>query len=97
MNITKENNNKKLTKKYNTRRHQIKNEIRKLKSQNKKTYKLINFCNQDFSQYKKSFNNEILLYEELLEEIMYTKKLLNISIIKNIEKIDNYSRLLLFK
>lgn len=97
MNIANENNNQKLTKKYNLRRHQIKNEIRKLISQNKRTYKLIKFCNQDFSQYKKTFNTEILLYEELLEELMYTKKLLNISIIKNVEKIDNYSRLLLLK
>lgn len=96
MNIANENNQK-LTKKYNVRRHRIKDEIRKLKSQNKRTYKLIKFCNQDFSQYKKTFNNEILLYEELLEELMYTKYLLNISIIKNIEKIENYSRLLLLK
>jgi len=93
MNIT----DKKLTEKYNVKRLQIKNEIRKLISQNKRTYKLIKFCNQDFSQYKNIFNNEILLYEELLEELMYTTRLLNISIIKNVEKIDNYSRLLLSK
>ena len=94
MSIANEENDQKSKEKHKAKKHQIKTEIRKLISQNKKTYKLIKFCNQDFSQYKKTFNNEILLYEELLEELMYTKELLNISITKNTEKIDNYTKLL---
>ena len=94
MNIVNHDNNQKQIKLHNKRRFKIKNEIRKLKSQNKKTYKWIKFCNKDFSNYKITFDDEILLYEELLEEIKYTKELLNISILKNIEKIDNYKKLL---
>lgn len=75
-------------------RFQMKNEIRKLKSQNKRIFKLIKFCNKDYSIYKNTFDDEILLYEELLEELMCTKELLNIAILKNIEKIDNYTKLL---
>lgn len=94
MNIFNENDNQKLIKLYKGGRFKIKNEIRKLKSQNKRTVKWIKFCNKDFSNYKKTFDDEILLYEELLEELMYTKKLLNISVMKNLEKIDNYAKLL---
>lgn len=97
MNIVNKENNQKLIKLNMTRRFQIKNEIRKLKSQNKRTFKWIKFCNKDFSNYKETFDDEILLYEELLEELMYTKELLNVSILKNENKIDNYVKLLGFK
>ena len=43
------------------------------------------------------FDDEILLYEELLEELMCTKDLLNIIISKNTEKINNYKKLLSIK
>ena len=94
MNIVGQNDNQKSNKLSMIRRWQIKNEIRKLKSQNRKTFKLIKFCDRDFSNYKNTFDDEILLYEELLEELMYTKELLNISISKNTEKIENYKKLL---
>ena len=97
MNIDNKNNNIGLIKLQKAKRFQIKNEIRKLKIQNKKTYKWIKFCSKDFSNYKKTFDDEILLYEELLEELKYTKMLLNISILKNTEKIDNYTKLLNLK
>lgn len=96
MNIINEDDDQKPIKLHKVR-SQIKHEIRKLKMQNKQTYKWIEFCNKDFSHYKKTFDDEILLYEELLEEIMYTKELLNISITKNTEKIENYTKLLSFK
>jgi len=94
MNIANEDDDKKLIELPITRRCWVKNEIRKLKSQNKKIFKFIKFCNKDFSNYKQTFGDEILLYEELLEELMYTKKLLNISVMKNREKIDNFTKLL---
>ena len=97
MNFVNVDSNPKLTETHKIKRHQIKNEIRKLKSQNKKTYKWIKFCDQDFSNYEKAFNNEILLFEELLEELMYIKDLLKISIEKNIEKINYYIDLLRHK
>jgi len=97
MNIVNENDSQKLIELPIARRYWIKNEIRKLKSQNKKTFRLIKFCNKDFSNYKKTFGDEILLYEELLEELQYTKKLLKISVLKNTEKIDNYTKLLSLK
>lgn len=95
--VFNENDNKKPTGQQRVWRSRIKHEIRKLKNQNKQTYKWIELYNQDLSDYEQSFDDEVLLYEELLEEIMYTKELLNISISKNAEKIENYIKLLNFK
>lgn len=79
------------------KRCKVKNEIRKLKSENKRTFKLIRFCDKDFSNFKNIFDDEILLYEELLEELMCTKELFYISISKNIEKINHYKEILNLK
>ena len=79
------------------KRCKVKNEIRKLKSENKRTFKLIRFCDKDFSNFKNIFDDEILLYEELLEELMCTKELFYISITKNIEKINHYKEILNLK
>lgn len=97
MNNINEDDNQKIIDLSVVRRWWIKNEIRKLKSQNKTTFKLIKFCNKDFSNYKNAFDDEILLYEELLEELMCTKDLLCISISKNTEKINNYRKILSLK
>lgn len=97
MDIVSQKINQNLIKLSVPKRFWIKHEIRKLKIQNKATLKIIKFCNKDFSKFEQAFDEEVLLYEELLEELMCTKDLLNISISKNTEKINNYKKILNFK
>jgi len=94
MDIVSQENDQNIIKLSVPKRFWIKQEIRKLKTQNKETLKLIKFCNKDFSKFEQAFDEEVLLYEELLEELMCTKDLLNISISKNTEKINNYRNIL---